>query len=74
VLQLYKDYCDPDFTWKNFSIEEQSKILAAPRSNNKLDTTKIESAFPGILDIRSSLIKHVFDVNRARGTRISDAA
>jgi midasin (ATPase involved in ribosome maturation) len=22
VLQLYKDYCDPEFTWKNFSIEE----------------------------------------------------
>jgi len=72
VLQLYKDYCDPDFTWKNFSIEEQSKILAAPRSNNKLDTTKLESAFPGILDIRSSLIKHVFEVNRERGTRITN--
>ena len=74
VLQLYKDYCDPDFTWKNFSIEEQSRILAAPRSNNKLDTTKLESAFPGILDIRSSLIKHVFEVNRARGTRIKNSA
>lgn len=66
VLQLYKDYCDPEFTWKNFSIEEQSKILAAPRSNNKLDTTKLESAFPGLLDVRSSLIKHVFEVNRLR--------
>jgi len=74
VLQLYKDYCDPNFAWKNFSIEEQSKILAAPRSNNKLDTTKLESVFPGILDIRSSLIKHVFEVNRKRGTRITNSA
>lgn len=70
VLQLYKDYCDPDFSWKNFSLEEQSRILAAPRSNNKLDTTKLEQAFPGILDIRSSLIKYVFEVNRSRDSRI----
>ena len=70
VLQLYKDYCDDDFTWKNFTLEEQSKILAAPRSNNMLDTKKLEEAFPGLLDIRSSLIKYVFEVNKARGTRI----
>ena len=22
VLQLYKDYIDPDYTWENFNIEE----------------------------------------------------
>ena len=66
VLQLYKEYCDPDFTWQNFSLLEQSEVLAAPRSNNELNTSKLESEFPGILDIRSSLIKHVFEVNRAR--------
>lgn len=70
VLQLYKDYCDNDFTWENFSLDEQSKILAAPRSNNMLDTKKLEEAFPGLLDIRDSLIKHVFEVNKERGTRI----
>jgi hypothetical protein len=70
VLQLYKDYCDNEFTWKNFTLEEQSKILAAPRSNNMLDTTKLEEAFPGLLDIRSSLIKFVFEPNRERGTRV----
>jgi len=31
----------PEFTWKNFSLEEQSKILKAGRSNCKLDTTKL---------------------------------
>jgi len=70
VLQLYKDYCDNEFTWKNFTLEEQSKILAAPRSNNMIDTTKLEEAFPGLLDIRSSLIKFVFEPNRERGTRV----
>ena len=66
VLQLYKDYCDGNFTWENFSIDDQAKILAAPRSNNELDTRKLQSAFPGILDIRSSLIKYVFELNKER--------
>ena len=56
VLALYKKYVDPDYTWQNFTIEEQNKILAAKRSNNLLDTTKITSALPDvkILDIHTS--------------------
>ena len=70
VLELYREYCDEDFRWENFSLEEQGKVLAAPRSNNKLDTSKLEQAFPGILDIRTSLIEHVFKVNQSRGGRV----
>jgi hypothetical protein len=44
VLQIYKEEVDPDFTWENFSIEEQAKVLAAGRSNNFLDTSKLEAA------------------------------
>jgi hypothetical protein len=44
VLQIYKDEVDPAFTWDNFTIEEQAKILAAGRSNNFLDTGKLEAA------------------------------
>jgi 3,5-epimerase/4-reductase len=29
-------YIKPDFEWKNFSVEEQAKILKAGRSNNQL--------------------------------------
>jgi UDP-glucose 4,6-dehydratase len=49
--------------YTNFTEEEQNKILAAPRSNNHLDTTKLQSAFPKILDIKSSLTKYVFNRN-----------
>jgi len=66
VLQLYKEYYDRDFEWENFSLDDQAKVLAAPRSNNELDARKLRDAFPGILDIRSSLIKYVFQVNRDR--------
>ena len=45
ILKLYRDIVDPNFTWKNFSIEEQAKILASARSNNLLDTTYLESLY-----------------------------
>jgi nucleoside-diphosphate-sugar epimerase len=41
VLALFKEYVRPDFTWKNFTLEEQSKVIKAGRSNCKLDTTKL---------------------------------
>jgi dTDP-4-dehydrorhamnose reductase len=42
VLQLFKEYVRPEFTWKNFTLEEQAKVIKAGRSNCKLDTTKLE--------------------------------
>ena len=51
-------------------MEEQKEDPVTPRSNNKLDSEKLENAFPGLLDIRSSLIKHVFEVIE-RGTRLA---
>jgi len=41
VLTLFKQYVRPSFTWKNFTLEEQSKVIKAGRSNCKLDTTKL---------------------------------
>lgn len=61
ILQLYKDYVDPDFSWSNFTVEEQAKVIVAPRSNNLLDTKRIEKECPSILPIRESLIKYVFE-------------
>jgi len=43
VLTLFKQYVRPDFTWKNFTLEEQSHVIKAGRSNCKLDTTKLIS-------------------------------
>ncbi|KAI3429241.1 hypothetical protein D9Q98_005340 [Chlorella vulgaris] len=61
ILQLYKEYVDPEFTWSNFSVEEQAKVIVAPRSNNLLDTERISGEFPELLGIRESLIKYVFE-------------
>ncbi|KAF4592079.1 NRS/ER protein [Ophiocordyceps camponoti-floridani] len=43
VLDLFRDAVRPSLTYKNFSLEEQAKVLKAGRSNCKLDTTKLEN-------------------------------
>jgi dTDP-glucose 4,6-dehydratase len=55
ILEMYKEIVDPTFVWKNFSPEEQRKILAADRSNNFLDTSLLESLYPSILPIKESI-------------------
>jgi|SRR5579862_723766 len=55
ILTLYKEIVNPNFTWKNFTKEEQSKILLGGRSNNLLTTTKLEGLFPDVLPIRESV-------------------
>ncbi|KAI9076952.1 hypothetical protein K1719_041114 [Acacia pycnantha] len=45
ILEMYRDYVDPKFTWKNFTLEEQAKVIVAPRSNNELDASKLKKEF-----------------------------
>jgi dTDP-4-dehydrorhamnose reductase len=56
VLGLYKKYVDPSYTWTNFTLDEQAKILKAGRSNNTLDHTKLCAALPGV---------HIDDIHTA---------
>ncbi|KAL5836616.1 hypothetical protein ACOSQ3_013785 [Xanthoceras sorbifolium] len=46
ILEMYNKYIDPDYKWVNFSLEEQAKVLVAPRCNNELDTSKLKKEFP----------------------------
>ncbi|KAJ9543986.1 hypothetical protein OSB04_023693 [Centaurea solstitialis] len=54
---MYRDYVDRKFTWRNFNLEEQAKVIVAPTSNNELKTTKLKTEFPELLSIKDSLIK-----------------
>lgn len=55
ILTMYKAYVDPDFTWKNFTNDEQNHVLLSERSNNHLDTSRLEILYPNILNIRDSV-------------------
>lgn len=43
MLAMYREIVDPGFKWVNMSIEEQAAVLASGRSNNYLDTTRLET-------------------------------
>jgi len=51
ILELYQKYVDPTFLWENFTQEEQAQILLSGRSNNELDTTKLQQLYPNLLPI-----------------------
>jgi nucleoside-diphosphate-sugar epimerase len=48
IMELYKQYIDPNKTWENFTEEDQAKILRAGRSNNELDVTKLMALYPNL--------------------------
>jgi hypothetical protein len=55
IMGMYRDIVDPTFTWKNFSEEEQNKIVLAKRSNNFLDTTKLQKEYPQVKSAKDAL-------------------
>jgi 3,5-epimerase/4-reductase len=55
ILEMYKEIVDPAFTWQNFSVEEQDKILLSGRSNNVLETIKLQELYPNVKPIKESI-------------------
>jgi dTDP-glucose 4,6-dehydratase len=55
ILKMFQEIVDPEFTWKNFSVKQQSKILASDRSNNFLDTSKLEKLYPDVTHIKDAV-------------------
>jgi dTDP-4-dehydrorhamnose reductase len=57
ILDLYKKYIDPFFTYENFTLEDQAEILRAGRSNNCLDVSKLIKEYPNIEPIDKAIVK-----------------
>jgi 3,5-epimerase/4-reductase len=38
---MYRQYIKPGFSWKNFTLEEQAKVIITPWNNNELDASKL---------------------------------
>jgi len=55
ILMMYRDQINSDLKWTNFTKEEQAIVLKSDRSNNALDTLKIEKEYPMLLDIKKSI-------------------
>lgn len=55
ILEMYREIKDLEFKWTNFSKEEQNQVLKSKRSNNCLDTTKIQELYPDFPDIKKAV-------------------
>jgi 3,5-epimerase/4-reductase len=63
ILELYKENINPDFKWENMTIEEQNKILLSERSNNILNTEKLQKLYPAVKDIKTSIKDLFLNIN-----------
>jgi len=64
ILTMFKEIVDPEFTWKNFSVEQQNKILASERSNNFLETNLLQEWFPEVSNIQDSIRECLFEYKK----------
>ena len=55
ILAMFTEIVDPSFRWQTFTLEEQRRVLTSERSNNHLDTTKLESLYPCVPRIDASV-------------------
>lgn len=55
ILEMYKEYVEPNFTWQNFTAEEQRQVLACDRSNNLLDTAVLQAFAPEVRPIKTAV-------------------
>ena len=60
ILEMYRDIINPEFTWQNFTVDEQNEILSSKRSNNYLETSKLEKLYeiPNIKDSVKRLLSN----------------
>jgi hypothetical protein len=55
ILEMYREIVDPNFEWNNFTIDEQNAVLDSGRSNNFMDTERLEKLYPDVLPIKESV-------------------
>lgn len=64
ILKSYKKHVKVDATWKNFSGEELLKVIAAARSNNKLETGRLQALFPHVRNIHDAVSATMVEIAR----------
>ena len=67
MLKMYRQFVNPEFEWTNFTVDEQNEILSSKRSNNYLDTAKLESIFPNVRNIQDAVQDCMISYNSPSG-------
>lgn len=64
ILEMIKEIINPHLQWDNFSIDDMNKIILAERSNNLLDTSKLQNMYPTILPIKESVRNIIYEMKK----------
>lgn len=64
ILDAYREIVDPSFTYEVMDMEAHDKVVKARRSNNALDTTKLETAAGRALPDALTSIRGLFAKHR----------
>ncbi|ARF12675.1 dTDP-4-dehydrorhamnose reductase [Klosneuvirus KNV1] len=64
ILSMYREIVDSNFTWENFTYEEQRLILLSDRSNNKLNTNKLQQLYPNVLPIKEAVREILYEMKK----------
>ena len=70
ILEMYRDIVDTSFTWENFTLEEQDKVLSSKRSNNFMDTNKLTNKYK-VDNIDIAISKVLLDMKKIEKLRQS---
>ena len=66
ILTLYQTMVDPNFKFTGFTVEEQNLTLKSHRSNNTLDTSRLESLCPEVPPVQDAVAEALTHYKAAR--------
>jgi dTDP-4-dehydrorhamnose reductase len=55
ILEMYKEIVDPSYTYEIMDLEELNKHTMAGRSNNYLETNRLQTLFPEVRNVHSAI-------------------
>lgn len=55
VIELYKQYIDPNHQYEGFTLDEHNKMMKVPRSHCQLSAEKLLKQFPNIPHIKDAM-------------------
>jgi len=62
ILDMYKEHVDPNFKYEIMDLEEFKKYIVGKRSNNYLETQKLQSYYPNVDPIKDAVRKALIEM------------
>jgi UDP-glucose 4,6-dehydratase len=64
ILNMYKEFVDPNIEWKNIEMKNLEKKLLSRRSNNELNTSKLLQLYPNTPNIHDAVKECILNMKK----------